>query len=218
MKIIFKGLGLSALILFFISGITLAGGGVKVNVDPNPYKIIMKKAELHNSGTGEWVTAGEGDLTVDIASAEAGGLAAGYVSGTAIPEGTYDQIRVTISRDITVKASYTDAAGAFGGGAGAAYYTIDETGIGGSIQTSNDSGVWAEGTCQIPASVSGVDTELGTYTDTYTFSSPITVAKGSTQKVRVKFGVTNATTFEQTGLGTAVAYPSTPDVEVTIVD
>lgn len=179
----------------------------------------MKKARLRNSVTQEWVTAGEGDLSVNIASVEAGQLAAGYVSGAAIPEGTYDQIEVTLSRDMTVKASYADTGNAFGGGADKVYYTTSTANDDGSIDTSTSSGSYAEGTSKIPTDVVGVDATAGTFTKVYNIPSPgtITVSKGSSQRVRVKFNVTSAVTF-QGGGGTAVAYPTEPSVEMQIID
>jgi hypothetical protein len=215
MKIILKSSILLLLSVFLMSEIALA---VTATVNPSPYTIIMKKVRLRNSVTLEWVTAGEGDLSVNIASVNAGELAAGYVSGSAIPEGAYDQIEVTLDRDMTVKASYTDSGNIFAGGAGTIYYTTSTAGVGGSIQASNSAASYAEGTCKVPSTISGVDTTADTYTKTYNLPSTITVAKGSTQKVRVKFDVSAATTFEQTGAGTAVAYPTEPSVEMQIIN
>jgi hypothetical protein len=215
MKRFLRSFALCLTMLFFICEIALA---VTATVDPNPYTIIMKKVRLRNSVTLEWVTAGEGDLSVNIASVNAGELAAGYVSGAAIPEGTYDQIEVTLDRDMAVKASYTDSGNIFAGGAGTIYYTTSTAGAGGSIQGSTIATNYAEGTCKVPSTISGVDTTADTYTKTYNLPSTITVAKGSTQKVRVKFDVTGATTFEQTGAGTAVAYPTEPSVEMQIIN
>ncbi|OIO34449.1 MAG: hypothetical protein AUJ70_01045 [Candidatus Omnitrophica bacterium CG1_02_40_15] len=215
MKIILKSSILLLLFVFLMSEIALA---VTATVNPDPYTIIMKKARLRNSVTLEWVTVGEADLSVNIASVNAGELAAGYVSGSAIPEGTYDQIEVTLDRDMTVKASYTDSGNIFAGGAGTIYYTTSTAGVGGSIQASNSAASYTEGTCKVPSTVSGVDTTADTYTKTYNLPSTITAAKGSTQKVRVKFDVTGATTFEQTGAGTAVAYPTEPSVEMQIIN
>lgn len=215
MKIIIKSSILFLIMLFFICEIALA---VTATVNPDPYTIVMKKVRLRNSVTLEWVTAGEGDLSVNIASVSAGELAAGYVSGSAISEGTYDQIEVTLDRDMSVRASYTDSGNIFAGGAGTIYYTTSTAGINGSIQASTSSASYAEGSCKVPSTVSGVDVTADTYTKTYSLPSTITVAKGSTQKVRVKFDVTGATTFEQTGAGTAVAYPTEPSVEIAIVN
>lgn len=215
MKKVIKGIVLFLSVLFFIPDSVFA---VTATSDPSPYTIIMKKVRLRNSVTLEWVTAGEGDLSVDIASVNAGELAAGYVTGSAIPEGTYDQIEVTLDRDISVKASFTDSGNIFAGGAGVIYYTTSTAGVGGSIQASTSAASYAEGNCKVPSTVSGVDTTADTYTKTYNLPSTITVAKGSTQKVRVKFDVLAAATFEQTGAGTAVAYPSEPTVEMQIIN
>lgn len=215
MKTIVKSSILFLITLFFICEIALA---VTAVVSPDPYTIIMKKARLRNSVTHEWVTAKEGDLSVNIASVEAGQLAAGYVSGAAIPEGTYDQIEVTLSRNITIKASYADTGNVFGGGADKVYYTTSTANEDGSIAASTSSGSYAEGTSTIPATVDGVDVTAGTFTKIDNLPSIITISKGSSQRVRVKFDVTGATTFQQTGAGTAVAYPTEPSVEMQIIN
>jgi len=215
MKTILKSMVLLLLMLFFICEIALA---VTAAVNPDPYTIIMKKVRLRNSVTLEWVTVGESNLSVNIASVNAGELAAGYLSGSSIPEGTYDQIEVTLDRDMTVKASYTDSGNIFAGGAGTIYYTTSTAGVGGSIQGSTIAANYTEGTCKVPSALPEVSVTADTYTKTYNLPSTITVAKGSTQKVRVKFDVTGATTFEQTGAGTAVAYPTEPSVEMQIIN
>lgn len=215
MKVIPKSSILFLITLFLTCEIAMA---VTATVNPSPYTIIMKKVRLRNSVTLGWVTAGEGDLSVDIASVNAGELAAGYVSGNEIPEGTYDQIEVTLDRDMAVKASYTDSGNIFAGGAGTIYYTTSTAGINGSIQASSIAANYAEGSCKVPSTLAEVDVAADTYTKTYNLPSTITVAKGSTQRVRVKFDVTGATTFEQTGAGTAVAYPTEPSVEIEIIN
>jgi len=214
MKKILKGLAICLLTLFFVYE---TGFAATLTTTPDPYKITMKKVRLQNAVTDEWVTVGEGDLTIDIASVNAGELAAGYVTGNEVPEGSYDNIEVTLSTSVIIKASCTDTGGVFAGGAaGDVWYTTSTAGVSGSVAASKTVGSYSEGTATIPSTVAGVSGD--TYTKTYALPTTIVVAKGSTQKVRVKFEVANSATFQDTGLGTAVAYPSEPTVEMQIIN
>lgn len=182
------------------------------NVTPEIYEITIKKIEFRNQATGSFVTVKEGDLTFNIASVTAGQTVGSYVSGSAIPEGTYDQVRVTISRNMGIKAT-----GAVGG---TTYYTTStsadipsEAGIGSgtNVTISTNSALYAQGTLQVPSGVSGVDASAGTFTETDTLSTPIVVKKGLTKSMKVKFDVTNTVTFN-TDPTPDIAYPNAPGV------
>ena len=56
---------------------------------PEIYRITISKVELYNSTTSSWVTVGEGELTFNIASVNAGEIVGSYVSSKSIPEGVY---------------------------------------------------------------------------------------------------------------------------------
>jgi len=217
MKRFLRSFALCLTMLFFICDIGFAVIGDTITTSPSPYKITMKKVRLQNSVTGEWVTVGEGDLTVDIASVNAGELAAGYVSGSAVPEGTYNNIEITVSTSMTIKASCVDTTNKFGSGA-VTWYTTSTAGAGGSIQASTVVGNYAEGTSIIPNTVVGVDPVAGTFTKISALPSILSISKGSTQRIRVKFDVANSVTFSYPGLGTFIAYPGEPTVEMQIID
>ena len=69
----------------------------------NVYKITIIQMELFN-GTA-WVTVFSGtSATIDIASVSSGEFAGTFLSGIDVPNGTYTQVRTTVSRTFTIKA------------------------------------------------------------------------------------------------------------------
>jgi hypothetical protein len=179
---------------------------------PVVYKVTVSKVEFYNSTTSAWVTVGQGNATFDIASVGSGTVAGSYASGSEVPEGDYTQIRVTISRSITIKATVLMPPD-FN-----SYYTTTTQVISGSdtaIQASTIVVNYAEGTAVIPASTSGVSGD--SYITTDNFPSTLAVRKGSTRRARVKFDVTNAARFDD-GSGTVIVYPSKPSVTIQVVE
>ena len=76
------------------------------------YKVTITQFEMYN-GTS-WVTISSGSsTTIDIASVNAGAVAGTFFSGLSVPDGTYTQVRVTISGTFTISgrvgSSYTTA-------------------------------------------------------------------------------------------------------------
>lgn len=202
MKIIIKHLFLLTIIFLWVNNLFAATD----NATPAIYEVTVKKIEFHNQATGSFVTVKEADLTFNIASVTAGATVGSYISGAEIPEGTYDQVRVTISRNMGIQA--TGAVGA------TTYYTTSGStdipgGLGSAVTISTNSNQYAKGTLQIPSNVSGVDATAGTFTETDTLSSPIVVKKGLTKSMKIKFDVTNKVTLDDTNL---IAYPTQPGV------
>ncbi len=169
-------------------------------VTPEVYRVTVNKVELYNSSTDQWVTIAEGDMTFDIASVNAGDVVGGYASGVSIPAGTYTKIRITVSRHMWIKAQVTVG--------GTTYYTssnqvtVDlDAGPGTNLVTAvravTDSGSYGEGEVIAPSTSNGIHYQVqGEYfTDTQTFSSPVTITKGLNKKIRVKFDVTDSMTF-----------------------
>lgn len=68
------------------------------------YTITIKKIELYNSTTGQWITANQTPTTFNIASVDAGTVAGNLVSGASLTNGTYTQIRVTVGNSFSMKA------------------------------------------------------------------------------------------------------------------
>ena len=183
---------------------------------PEKYQVTVRKMELYNSTTGSWVTAGEGDLTFNIASATAGQVVGSYISGKPIPEGVYTQMRVTISRTMSIKST-----GSIGG---ITYYTTANTlnGPVGStaVLASNSLSDYAEGALSGPSTDSPPHYHVvgDDFIDTSTLPSPITVKKGAAKKIRIKFDVTGAVTFDS-GIAAPkiICYPNAPSVSVEVI-
>lgn len=98
--------------LFFVQAATTTG-------TPDVYTQTINKVEVYNSTTGSWFTLGEGDMSFDMASADAGARVGAYVSGATLSIGYYNQIRVTISRTMQIQ-----------GNIGAAYTSTSTTTVG----------------------------------------------------------------------------------------
>jgi len=173
--------------LFLIPSTAMAGAA-------SVYKITITKMELHN-GT-EFIEVFSGTSTVlDIASSVSGSSAGNFLSGIVIPDGTYSQVRTTVSTTITVSGvdgiSYTTAATADDGD--------DNTGC---VRTFTPAD---EAACDAIVSVEPVDT--------VTFSSPITALNNNlSHKIRVEFNVDSALTFITNAL-----YLNAPTVTVTAI-
>ena len=72
------------------------------------YKILLKKFEISTDGSN-WVTVGEGDVWLDLASTAANStILANYASNAHIPPGTYRYYRLTHGTYYTIKGYVTD--------------------------------------------------------------------------------------------------------------
>jgi hypothetical protein len=81
------------------------------------YKILLKKFEI-STDRSNWVTVGEGDVWLDLASAAANStILANYASNSHIPPGTYRYYRLTHGAYYTIKGYVTDPI------SGVTYYT-----------------------------------------------------------------------------------------------
>lgn len=140
---------------------------------PTVYKVTVKKVEFSSDAGTTYITGKEADQEMDIASVNAGALAANYASGVVLPSATYNRIRVTLSCTIRLRGSV-----AFGG---QTYYTT------GAAGTSTVAGNLAEGAFTVPAA-GGCVGGLLTSTDTVS----MTVFEDQAKTVNVSFNVTGA--------------------------
>ncbi len=183
---------------------------------PEIYKVTLHKVELYNSVTDSWVTVCEDDLTFNIASVNAGEIVGGYVNSKPIPEGTYTQERITVSRTMSIKSTTT---------IGITNYYTTATSISGpngtqAVVASTNASQYTEGTVKTPSVSQGPRyTVTGEYfTDTHNLPSSIVVKKGILKKVRIKFNVTNAVEFNASWGPQVICYPLVPTVTVEIID
>ena len=81
------------------------------------YKILLKKFEI-STDRSNWVTLGEGDVWLDLASVASNStILANYASNANIPQGTYRYYRLTHGAYYTIKGCVTDPI------SGVTYYT-----------------------------------------------------------------------------------------------
>ena len=185
---------------------------------PDEYIVTINKVELFNSSTGSWEIVGEGDLTFDIASINAGQIAGGYASNASIPAGVYTQERTTVSRTF-----YLTASGSIGG---TTYYTstgstsLDgiEPGVtDGSAANIKTTASAVRGTTVLPTkwlTDNGFTVQGDYFYHEGNLPSPITIIKGITKRMRVKFDVTDKVQFDNSigGGATTGCYPLSPDI------
>lgn len=74
------------------------------------YTVTIKKLEFRNATTGDFITVFEGSRAINIAAASAGATAASLLSGGGVPQGTYNQVRVTMDATLTVKGYVNNGA------------------------------------------------------------------------------------------------------------
>ena len=188
--------------LFFVDSFSLAA--TVATATPAVYKVTLKKLELSTNGGSTWITIKEADQEMDIASVNAGQVAAGYISNVSIPVGTYNRMRVTISATFKMQ--------------GFAYYNTNNktyftTASGDSNVDGNVSSIasftgYAEQSITIPG-----QTQL--QSEFNLSGSPMTIKMGAIQKATVSFDVTNTLVLDDTS-GTVDFYPSQPVVTQTL--
>ncbi len=110
---------LAALAVLVVAGPVVAGPVVTAGgsgATPTSYVVTIKTIEFRRSD-GSYYTFFSGSQTIDIGSSAvaAGGVGGQVGSGQSLPAGTYNGLRVTISRDFSISASAT-AVGPAGGG------------------------------------------------------------------------------------------------------
>lgn len=182
--------------IFLTAFILLCNSSVFANGPATVYKVRISKFEIYN-GTS-WITLFEGtSVVLDIAAVSAGSSAGTFLSGLAIPDGTYTQVRVTPSPTFTISGNdgtnYTTAtAGPNGGcvpGTAAQQAEFTMTLTGGNVPTAQ------------PEDFS---------------ATPITVTGGvANRKIRVSFDVSNAIQFNA---GAGEVFPAQPTVTMTVVN
>jgi len=122
-----KKISLWFLILLLVSSIKTR---VYADSGPNPlftgnagsevsgtYTITIKKMEISTDGN-TWVTLGESTQDFNIAGYSIGDSVGSYISNNSIPAGTYNYLRITQSRTMTIKGRSGDQ----DSGAGVLYY------------------------------------------------------------------------------------------------
>jgi len=176
--------------LMFTAPLTWAAGPA------SEYQIIITKMELYNGSS--WVTVFSGTSTaIDIAAAASGTSAGNFFSGLEVPDGTYTQVRTTVSTTFVISGTdagqYTTAA------------TFDAGG--GNVGCVANATAANEAACTATISTVPIDTT--------TFSSPITMTNGNaSHKIRINFDTNTAISYNG---GAGAIFPDVPTVTVTAI-
>jgi hypothetical protein len=74
---------------------------------PTKYEVTIKVIEFYNSTTGAYVPFATGSFPIDLGSGKVAmnGLGGAIGEGASLTAGTYNKIRVTVSRDFNMNAS-----------------------------------------------------------------------------------------------------------------
>lgn len=147
---------------------------VFANGPADKYLTTVTKVEISSDGTN-FTTLFEGtSSSMDIASISVGQSPGNFVSGLAVPDGTYTHVRVTPGATMTIR-----------GNDGSGNYTLASGAPNGGCTRTTNSALKAECTVTISPAPSA---------DTHDFSStPITVTGGiPNRKIRVSFDVSAA--------------------------
>ncbi len=142
------------------------------------YTVTVTQVEMSSDGGGSYTTIFSGSKEINIASANAGAVAASLASGVTLPPALYNRIRVTLAQNLQLKGFVNDGATTF-------YTNNDSDGFGLNLGAADTPGAdYAISTFTIPA---------GNRVNTITVSINIP-ATGSAPTVRVNFDTTGVLT------------------------
>jgi hypothetical protein len=221
---------LSFLLVFLIIGITKN----KIYAQPNPafygdagsevngtYTVTIKKIEISKDGTN-WVTLGEKTQSFNIASQSIGATIGSYISNTSIPIGTYNYLKITQSRTITIKGRSDDqdpTAGVL------YYYTSTQNGtFNGFYKAGSTTSAWDNNNppsdyeavaFQVPADAEGGSGETLVISGNDMIvtkdltSNPIIINEGENKSMVVSFNTQSMIGFESADTG-YLFYPMPP--------
>ncbi|MBI3322157.1 MAG: DUF4382 domain-containing protein [Candidatus Omnitrophica bacterium] len=134
------------------------------------YTVTVTKVELSQDNGAVYFTVFEGSQAVNVASANAGAVAAGLVSGSGLPPGTYNQCRTTIGESLSIRGYVNNGGTTF-------YTNNDADGFGlnaGAADTPG--GDYATSVITVPAA-----------NRTSTMAFNFTCSGGSSKRIRISF-------------------------------
>lgn len=163
------------LFLFFFSISPIALAGIGDTGAATVYKVTITKFEMFN-GT-DWITVSDGtSSTIDIAAASAGAAAGNFFSGLNVPNGSYTQVRVTVSNTFIISGSV--------GSDGSTVFTTAAK-SGGACVSSASAGNQAECTVDVPGGLPDPSPDV--------LPTTLTIVNGApSHKIRVNFNVSVA--------------------------
>lgn len=208
--------------IFLLMTVSRGWADVDVNVTATKFIATVSEIDFYNSTTGQWITAGTGIATFDIASVGSGQTVGNYISGANLPNGTYTQIRLIAARSMQIEAS--DVANGFytnGGsepdpnlgnpGARVALLTANPAQLGlSTLHTTNNSGSSPQAG-EYSQDINGTDNFEATFSSPA--FAPFTLT-GSSKTIKMSFFITNITTFDETTL--TASNTTAPTISITV--
>lgn len=194
------------------------------NATPTKYIITVSKIEFHKSGNADDVFTTFVNRTADwdIASVSAGGSIGTMAATTTLSPGTYDKVRFTVSKTMTIQGSITN----LGDGSPCrtdsdANTVLDPLGDGSVSKVYlgvRDGGASEPETMTIPsgsrAKASADFTDLGdSFRGAIAISFTVT---GATPNIKMKFDVTNAMIFIRLQDNRCIVFPGPPSMSIEV--
>ena len=201
-----------------------SAGSFEGNATPTKYVITVSKVEFHKSGDPDSTYTTFVDQTADwdIASVSAGASIGTMGASGALTAGTYDKVRFTVSKTMTITASAASLSDSLPCRTESAPTIITDPLGDGSIsavyQGERDGGAAEPETMVIPtgssAEPSSEFTDLGTsFRGTLPITFTVTAAKPT---ITIKFDVTNAAQFVVISGGRCIVFPGPPSVAIDV--
>ena len=169
----------------------LCSNGLAATATPTVYKMTMKKVEASSNGGTSYITIGEGDQTINVASVSAGAKAADYIKAVSLPDGFYNRMRVTISNVFTLQGNLTQDAGLNNG---VNFCTDDDGTPSSGACTPEEQNFSITSDTGFPAGMT-LDVGAGTITVIDTGNS-FTIDSTTSKKFRIAFDVANSLVIE----------------------
>ena len=213
----------------YASEVHSQSGGFTGNATPTQYIITISAIEFHKVGDDAatyhpFVTT---SANWDIASANPGSSLGAMKSTSTLPAGTYDKIRFTVSKTMTIKASIAALSDGSPCRSEGDAQTVSNPFGAGVINTAylgaRDGSTAEPETVTVPSG-SNVEpspdfTDLGSsFRGSMTLGQTFTVVNGSIPAIKLKFDVTNAAQFTILPDGSArcVVFPGPPSLSVDV--
>jgi hypothetical protein len=215
------------LMLFLAEGLfaQIIPGGVSAT--PTNYEVTILKIEFRNAN-GSYVIFDQGSFTFDIASVNSAQTIGNIGKGKALPNGTYNTIRLTLSRTFGLTGSVADAGGGQPARTNAGNGSIPAPppygGIGEISLATTDGAPGIKQSVTIPngPDVVPVLASMGMSFDAQgnlvcVYPIPSFTVSGGTVNFsfsNIDFSVVDGLEFLTTGVGQAIVCPAPPEVTI----
>lgn len=171
---------------------------------PSIYKVTMIKFEMSQNNGTTWFTVADSQVQVDIASVNAGERVGSWVSGAAVPLGTYNRMRHTVSATFVMRGFV------YYNTTNRTYFTTPNgsSSVAGNVTDTTLMANFGEQSIVLPADTPGVSGGQIVAEET----DNLTIAAGTSFTERITFDVSNTLALYQEGANYNF-YPEPPVVD-----